>query len=250
MDHSLANELARVLTSGDGVAADNVEAFKWYLKSAEGGYPIAQGWLGVLYSSGHGVDRDLEKAKHWTSLGAENGDGFAINFLSQFPEADIIAFPKSSNTEIEAKAFRSNIRSLSADRLNEIFTTQQRAELKKLFQQSDEFLSNHLFERSTHQLISVGENHEVEYKETYETDTGTGKSNKQLKRQVMTEIVGFLNSRDGVLLIGVSDDQKVTGIEADGFNGNEDKFSLKINDFLVECCGPVAVSSVKIKFDN
>ena len=117
-----------------------------------------------------------------------------------------------------------------------------------MFQQSDEFLSNHLFERSTHQLISAGENHEVEYKETYETDTGTGKSNKQLKRQVMTEIVGFLNFRDGVLLIGVSDDQKVTGIEADGFNGNEDKFSLKINDLVG--AGPVAVSSVKIKFDN
>jgi TPR repeat protein len=243
-------ELGSALTSGDGIGADQVEAFKWYLKSAEGGYARAQGWLGVLYSSGQGVERDLEKAKYWTSLGAKNGDGFAINFQSQIPEAKVIAFPKLSDTEIEDKILRSTIQSLSVDKMHEMFTAQQRAEFKNLYQKSDEISSTHVFDRSTRQLISTRENDYVECKETYETEAGTDKRNKSLKRQVAKEIVGFLNSCDGVLLIGVSDKKKVTGIEADGFNGDEDKFSLKIIDFLVQCCGPVAASSVKIKFEN
>ena len=243
-------ELGNALTSGEGIGADNSEAFNWYLKSAEGGYPRAQGWLGVLYSSGQGVKRDLERAKYWTSLGAKNGDGFAINFLSQIPEAEVIAFPMVSDKETEDKILRSMIQLLSVEKLQEIFTSQQDAQLKNLYQKSSELSSKHVFDYSTRQLISFGESAVVEYKATYETDAGTSKPNKQLKRQVAKEIVGFLNSCDGVLLIGVSDDQKVTGIEADGFTGDEDKFSLKINDFLIECCGPDAASFVKIKFEN
>ena len=145
---------------------------------------------------------------------------------------------------------RSNIQSLSVERLNQMFTPEQRIELRDLFQNLDNFSSTHVFERSTRELIAVGENHEVEYKETYETEAGTRNKNKNLRVQVAKEIVGFLNSCDGVLLIGVSDDQRVTGIEADGFNGNEDKFALNINDFLVSCIGTVAASAVKIKFEK
>ena len=51
-------------------------------------------------------------------------------------------------------------------------------------------------------------------------------------------------------MIGVSDDKQITGIEVDGFNGNEDKFSRSINDFLVGCLGVAAVSLVTIKFEK
>ena len=67
----------------------------------------------------------------------------------------------------------------------------------------------------------------------------------------MREVVGFLNSRDGVLLIGVSDAQIVTGVECDGFEGNGDKYNLKINDVIRSAIGDAATAScVKINFDS
>ena len=53
-----------------------------------------------------------------------------------------------------------------------------------------------------------------------------------------------------MLLIGVSDAQIVTGVECDGFEGNGDKYTLKINDVIMSAIGDAATAScVKIKLD-
>jgi uncharacterized protein len=50
------------------VIADLAKAFHWYLKSAEQGNPAAQLSLGVMYSDGIGVQRDLVKAYMWVAV--------------------------------------------------------------------------------------------------------------------------------------------------------------------------------------
>ena len=85
-------------------------------------------------------------------------------------------------------------------------------------------------------IIAAGENEEIEYKETFSLNTRTGQNNdKKIRYATVREVAGFLNSRDGVLLIGVSDAQIVTGVECDGFEGNGDKYALKINDVNHVC---------------
>lgn len=50
------------------------QAVKHFLLSADKGYGAAMGNLGVLYASGAGVEKNLEKALAWMQKGAENND--------------------------------------------------------------------------------------------------------------------------------------------------------------------------------
>ncbi len=53
---------------------DKVKAFEYYKKSAEKEYNVAQLQLGLLYESGEGTEKDLEKAIYWYNKEAENGN--------------------------------------------------------------------------------------------------------------------------------------------------------------------------------
>lgn len=57
--------VAALLENGQGVARNEVEAARWYLKAAEQGDPEAQFKAGWLYEQGRGVPLDLAKAKYW-----------------------------------------------------------------------------------------------------------------------------------------------------------------------------------------
>lgn len=51
--------------TGQGVAADPVKAFTWYLAAAEKGSPDAQYTLGLMFNAGRGVTSDVGQAAHW-----------------------------------------------------------------------------------------------------------------------------------------------------------------------------------------
>ncbi len=53
---------------------DYTKAFEWFMKAAEQGVANAQYCLGIMYSSGDGVDRDIEKAWNYFEMAAEQGD--------------------------------------------------------------------------------------------------------------------------------------------------------------------------------
>jgi hypothetical protein len=59
--------------SGDGVAADPVEAARWIMRAADQGYPPAQITLGIVYANGWGVPKDLRKALIWAGLSGQRG---------------------------------------------------------------------------------------------------------------------------------------------------------------------------------
>jgi TPR repeat protein len=58
---------------GECVQKDYKEAFKWYIKSAEQGNPLAQQKIGLIYSFGDGVQQDYKEASRWYAKAAEQG---------------------------------------------------------------------------------------------------------------------------------------------------------------------------------
>jgi TPR repeat protein len=59
--------------NGEGIEADNNEAFKWYMKAAEHGIAAAQWKVGCAYDTGIGVDRNIFKARRWYEAALKNG---------------------------------------------------------------------------------------------------------------------------------------------------------------------------------
>lgn len=102
-------------------------------------------------------------------------------------------------------------------------------------------------------LIKQGESHTLEFKETLECDTQREGKNKDVSLSSLKTIAGFLNAKDGTLLIGVDDSGKIKGIERD-LNilklGNKDKFELKIRNYLKDRFKPQPIGKVKISFED
>lgn len=58
--------LATLYHSGSGLPRNEKEAVKWYIKSAENGYRIAQEYLAAGYREGwFGLPKDTKKAVYW-----------------------------------------------------------------------------------------------------------------------------------------------------------------------------------------
>jgi hypothetical protein len=91
-------------------------------------------------------------------------------------------------------------------------------------------------EYKLHQLIRDGEGDTSEFKSTLRWDIRAGKTNQAIERACLKTISAFLNSRGGILLIGVRDDGSIEGIETDKFS-NEDKFLLHLWTLIRTCLG-------------
>ncbi len=90
-------------------------------------------------------------------------------------------------------------------------------------------------------LIAGGESERLEFKQTLRFDIETQSLNKKLEEVVIKTVAGFTNQAGGTLLIGVSDDGVVTGIEPDYATltgGNRDKFELHLTHLLNIHFGP------------
>lgn len=77
-----------------------------------------------------------------------------------------------------------------------------------------------------HNLLRQGESKNIEFKETLSLDTEKKTKEKYMELSVLKTIVAFFNTSGGVLLIGVNDDNHVTGLAAEisKFHKSEDKF--------------------------
>lgn len=85
-------------------------------------------------------------------------------------------------------------------------------------------------------LITTGENKKIEFKETLILNTHTKKDDSEIEKTALKNIVAFLNSDGGTLLIGVSDDGKIKGIKEDKFI-NKDKYKLHFNNLIKDKIG-------------
>ena len=105
---------------------------------------------------------------------------------------------------------------------------------------------------SLEDLIAEGESDELEFKSTLRWDLKEGAVNKKLEEVIMKTVAAFANSQGGTLLIGVEDDGKVLGLEADyhSLGGvDRDKFELHLRNLLNQQFGTGFVTSkVSITF--
>jgi hypothetical protein len=93
--------------------------------------------------------------------------------------------------------------------------------------------------KSIDELLRGGENQYVEYKSSLMWDYRQQVVNKALYEPVMKNLVAFMNTTGGILLIGVADDGQVLGLEPDfrsmkkpDSDGFENVFSMAFNKMI------------------
>jgi hypothetical protein len=91
-------------------------------------------------------------------------------------------------------------------------------------------------EASVRNLIAAGENRAVEFKSTMRMNLHSRKPGKEIELAWMKGVAGFLNTDGGVLLLGVTDDGEITGLERDVFE-NEDKCRLHFKNLISKHLG-------------
>ncbi len=82
------------------------------------------------------------------------------------------------------------------------------------------------------QLIHEGESTISEFKQTFSMDIKTGTKEERIETSVIKTIAGFLNSKGGKLLIGISDEGQITGLDTEiaKFFKSIDKFMLHVKN--------------------
>jgi len=96
------------------------------------------------------------------------------------------------------------------------------------------------------EMIRKGEDKHTEFKQTLKKNVATGKKDKNIVNSALKEIVAFLNTEGGTLLIGVSDDKKIVGIEDDFFD-SEDKYKLHFQNLVRDRISILALDYIKYK---
>lgn len=98
-------------------------------------------------------------------------------------------------------------------------------------------------------LIAQGENTELEFKQTLQTNLGTGKKSDSAKKSVLKALAALLNAKGGTLLIGVSDSGEVRGLSPDFEHiADEDDFELVIRSSVDNVFDPSPLELLSIDF--
>jgi len=91
--------------------------------------------------------------------------------------------------------------------------------------------------RRVQTLIASGESVALEFKSTARWDVKEGKPNKALEEVILKTVAAFWNGQGGTLLIGVTDDGEIYGLDSDYAlckHKNRDGFELFLTDLLLE----------------
>jgi ATP-dependent Lon protease len=104
------------------------------------------------------------------------------------------------------------------------------------------------------ELLSAGESSRVEFKQTARVNLATKQRDPVIELMVIKSAAAFMNAHGGALLLGVTDDGDVFGIEKDmktlGNKQNRDGFELWLTGLLDNMLGPTATSNVKVRFEE
>lgn len=102
-------------------------------------------------------------------------------------------------------------------------------------------------------LILNGESQSLELKQTFRWDARQNALNKDLEKTTMKTIAGFLNSDGGKIIIGVSDNKSILGLEQDYktlMKQDKDGFENHFNHIFDSLLGLKFRQFVKISFEN
>ena len=99
------------------------------------------------------------------------------------------------------------------------------------------------------ELILNGETTEVELKSTLRVNMHTGERDPRIELSCLKTIAGFLNTKGGTLIIGVSDDGTPSGLENDQFT-SEDKMNLHLANLIAARIGPQHMMYIHPRFEE
>jgi chaperone required for assembly of F1-ATPase len=98
-------------------------------------------------------------------------------------------------------------------------------------------------------LLALGESKTIEFKSSLRYNIRAKRNDDDITFSCLKTIAAFLNTDGGILLIGVSDDSGIVGIEHDGF-ANSDKFLLHLYNVIKQSMGEDVASSLETKVDS
>lgn len=103
------------------------------------------------------------------------------------------------------------------------------------------------------EFIDAGESTTLEFKSSLRWDTHKNSVNKDLQRVIAKTVAGFLNTEGGTLVIGVTDDGAILGIDADIQSlarKDKDGFAQALAQTLDNCLGTEFVPFAKVRFES
>lgn len=98
-------------------------------------------------------------------------------------------------------------------------------------------------------LVSQGEDTTTEFKGTLRTNLHTGEKDPRMEMGVLKTIAAFINTRGGMLVIGVLDDGNPVGLEADKFE-SDDKMLLHLDNMIKDRIGAQNTLHIRPRFDD
>ena len=97
--------------------------------------------------------------------------------------------------------------------------------------------------------IDRGESIKVEFKSTLRTNLATGEKDPRMEKAVLKTIVAFLNSDGGTLLIGISDDGTVIGVDEGSFD-SRDRLNLHLTNLIASQIGNEHLNSISFRLTD
>ena len=102
---------------------------------------------------------------------------------------------------------------------------------------------------STTEIIEKGENEFIEFKSTLRWNLKTNKKDSRISHAILKTIAAFLNSDGGILLIGVSDNGSVLGLDSDQFE-NQDKILLFLTNIIKSQLGALHMEKLHFHIEQ
>lgn len=102
---------------------------------------------------------------------------------------------------------------------------------------------------SIEELVLTGETTDVEFKSTFRVNLHTGQKDPRMEQACLKTIAGFLNTKGGTLVIGVTDDGTPLGLGRDEFT-SEDKMNLHLANIINTRIGPQHMIYIHPRFED
>jgi len=179
--------------------------------------------------------------------------GSTIKFISKEDLKSLVIFLPSIS--VQKKLVKSSqkldnlIEQIQNLKLNLAYNPNQINQISKEINVFSKVLNSVSEEDKIHDMINEGENKTVEFKKTFAFNSFTNnKRDDALVKASIKNIVAFINSDGGTLLIGVNDDGEITGMEEEiEKHKSKDKFKLYFGDTVAERIGKLRNTHVNFK---
>ena len=181
----------------------------------------------------------------------ENKDGLFLmhEIKTHYPRTATIILTGHADVKIVREALQPN-----QDGSSSAFGFLEKDELDQLIEYVNRAMAHATTNDSSDikHLISQGENECVEFNSSIRFDY-KGSEDKSIKEVIARTVVGFLNSKGGMLLVGIGDKGAVTGIERDIQTfpkKNRDSFQLEFTNIVNTYLGVEYLSQIHVRFEN